>query len=232
MSINKELNLLKKSVYSITKFTTTDYKDHLSCIVWFNSCNMRCQYCYNPDIVLAKEGNLSIEEVYTFLKKRVGLLDAVVLSGGEATNHDLFDLCKTIKSLGYKIKLDTNGSNPKLLKTLLENNLLNYVALDFKATKKKFKQITKSSFYDEFLLSLKLMINSSIDYEVRTTLHADLLDEEDINQMQKILKDNGYKKDFYVQNFLEVSNLSNLEKPVKRFDKNRLKNILNIVWRD
>ncbi len=232
MNTNKELNLLKKSVYSITKFTTTDYKDHLSCVVWFSSCNMRCQYCYNPEIVLANRGNLTINEVYDFLRKRVGLLDAVVLSGGEATNHNLMSICETIINLGYKIKLDTNGSNPKLLKKLLDNSLLNYVSLDFKATKEKFKEITKSFFYEEFLLSLKLLVNSNIDYEVRTTLHADLLNENDINQMQKVLKENNYKKKFYIQSFLEVPNLSNLKSSVKRFDKNRVKDTLNIVWRD
>lgn len=223
---------MKKSVYSLTKFTTTDYKDHLSCVVWFYSCNMRCLYCYNPDIVLAKEGNYTLNEVYAFLKKRVGLLDAVVLSGGEATNHDLIEICEVIKNLGFKIKLDTNGSNPKLLKKLLDNYLLDYVALDFKSTKEKFKEITNSNLYDSFLESLNLLKKSNIEYEVRTTLHEDLLDENDINQMQKVLKENDYEKEFYIQNFLEVENLSNLEASTKRFDKSKLENILNIVWRN
>jgi len=80
VNIKRELNLLKKTIFSLTKFTTTDYKDHLSCVVWFVSCNMRCLYCYNPDIVNAKEGNYTLNDMYSFLKKRVGLLDAVVLS--------------------------------------------------------------------------------------------------------------------------------------------------------
>ena len=232
MNINNGQNFLKKIIYNITPFTTTDYKDHLSCIVWFNSCNMRCQYCYNPEIVNAKTGLYNLEDLYIFLNKRVGLLDAVVLSGGEATTHDLINICKQIKDLGFKIKLDTNGSNPKQLKNLIDKNLLDFVAIDFKSTKEKFKIITKSNHYDSFLNSLKILNNSNIEYEVRTTLHSDLLNEQDINKMQTILIENDYKKDYYIQNFLEVENLSNLKGSLKHFDKSKLSNDFNIVWRN
>jgi len=232
VNIKKEYSLLKNVIHSITKFTTTDYKDHLSCVVWFTSCNMRCLYCYNPEIVLAKEGNYSLKDLYLFLKKRVGLLDAVVLSGGEATNHDLFEICENITNLGFKIKLDTNGSNPKLLKKLLDNYLLDYIALDFKAPKDKYKAITKSSLYSEFIKSLKILKNSDCKYEVRTTIHSDLLDVNDINNMQKILIENEYNQDFYIQKFLAVENLSNLEASRKLFDENSLNKDLNIVWRN
>ncbi len=232
MNTKKDYNLLKNVIHSITKFTTTDYKDHLSCVVWFTSCNMRCLYCYNPDIVMAKEGNYSLNDLYTFLKKRVGLLDGVVLSGGEATTHDLIEICENITNLGFKIKLDTNGSNPKLLKKLLDSYLLDYVAIDFKAPEDKYKEITKSSLYNEFIESLNILKNSDCKYEVRTTLHNDLLDVNDINSMQKTLVNNGYNQDFYIQKFLEVENLSNLEGSQKLFDTNSLNKDLNIVWRN
>ena len=223
---------MKKIIYNITSFTTTDYKDHLSCVVWFNSCNMRCQYCYNPDIVNSMSGLYTVEDLLLFLNKRVGLLDAVVLSGGEATIHDLIDICKDIKALGYKIKLDTNGSNPKQLEKLLKKNLLDFVALDFKAPKEKFKTITKSNLYDKFIQSLQLLVESEIKYEVRTTLHNDLLNEDDINEMQTILIENDYKESYYIQNFLEVENISNLKASNKIFDILKLNNKLDIVWRN
>ncbi len=223
---------MKNLIYNLTKFTTLDYEDHLSCVVWFVSCNMRCSYCYNPDIVLSKEGNYSLDYLYSFLKTRVGLLDAVVLSGGEATSFELLEICKTIKELGFKIKLDTNGSNPNLIKELLENDYLDYVALDFKAPENKYKQITHSSLYKQFIQTLTILDNSSCKYEVRTTLHNDLLDENDINQMIDILVQNGYEDNFYIQRFLEVENLANLEASKKRFDTTKLNNNLNIVWRD
>lgn len=223
---------MKKIIYNITPFTTVDYKDHLSCIVWFISCNMRCQYCYNPDIVNAKMGEYTLDDLLDFLKKRVGLLDAVVLSGGEATCHDLFVICNQIKKLGFKIKLDTNGSSPEQLKELIENNLLDFVSLDFKANENKFKMITKSNHYESFLDSLNILKNSNINYEVRTTLHNDLLEENDINEMQTILVETGYDKTFYIQKFLEVENLTKLGSSNKIFDKNKLEEHLDICWRD
>ena len=223
---------MKKIIYNITPFTTTDYKDHLSCIIWFNSCNMRCLYCYNPDIVNSMSGLYTLEDLLIFLNKRVGLLDSVVLSGGEATIHNLIEICKDIKSLGFKIKLDTNGSNPKQLKELLQNDLLDFVALDFKAPKYKYKEITKSNLYNNFLESLKLLIKSNIKYEVRTTLHNDLLDVNDINMMQKILYENNYTNDYFIQNFLEVDNIANLKKSNVQFDLNNLHEKLNITWRN
>lgn len=223
---------MKKIVYNITPFTTVDYTDHLSCIVWFNSCNMRCKYCYNPDMVNSKSGLYTIEDLFVFLNKRMGLLDGVVLSGGEATLHDLDDICQRIKKLGYKIKLDTNGSNPKQIKKLIDKNLLDYVAVDFKSTETKFYEITKSNYYFKFLESLNLLKNSTIDYEVRTTLHNDLLNVDDINEMQAVLVENGHEKEYFIQNFLEVENLSNLKKSSNYFDKSKLTNDLNIIWRN
>lgn len=193
---------------------------------------MRCSYCYNCDIVSSNEGQYTFDELFTFLNKRVGLLDAVVLSGGEATIHDLFFICKKIKELGFKIKLDTNGSHPKLLQKLLENSLLDFVALDFKGTKEKFEKITKADLYDKFLLSLELLRDSNIEYEVRTTLHMDLLDENDINSMQQVLFDKGYKGTFFLQSFLETKNFANLKASNNIFDSSKIQKNLDIAFRN
>lgn len=145
MSIDKENSSLNaKIIYDLTSFTHLDYPNHLSCIVWFSGCNMRCDYCYNKDIVFAKEGKYSCNDILEFLKTRVNLLEAVVLSGGEATSHDLIPFCKEIKKLGFKIKLDTNGTNYELVKELLDLELLDFIALDYKAPKSKYKAITHS----------------------------------------------------------------------------------------
>ncbi|AXH09704.1 anaerobic ribonucleoside-triphosphate reductase activating protein [Malaciobacter halophilus] len=232
MSINKELNLSKKIIYDITRFTTLDYKDNLSCIVWFISCNMRCQYCYNSDIVLSKEGNYEIKELFSFLEKRVGLLDAVVLSGGEATMHNLEPICKQIKSMGFKIKLDTNGTNQKLLKTLIDNGYIDYIALDFKAPKNKFEDITKTKQYEKFIASLEYLIKTNFDFETRVTLHEDLLDENDINEIIDVLIDKGYNNSLYIQNFLDVPNFGNLSESKKYINKDLISDKLNIVWRN
>lgn len=218
-------SLLNKTiVYSITPFTTTDYQEHLSCIIWFISCNMRCQYCYNDDIVYCKEGQYTFNDVLTFLQKRQNLLNAVVLSGGEATLHDLVPLCKEIKKLGFKIKLDTNGLNPKRVEQLIQLNLIDYIALDFKAHEKKYYFITQTNQYQDFLKTLRFLIKKDFSFEVRTTVHSDLLDEDDINTMIEILNEEQYKNTYYLQMFLQTpTNINNLEGPKNSFDRSKIK---------
>ena len=193
---------------------------------------MRCSYCYNADIVYAKNGNLSLNDVLNFLKTRVGRLDGVVLSGGEATTHDLVQFCQEIKKLGFKIKLDTNGTNYSQVKELLDNQLLDYIALDYKATKSKFLHITKSINYNEFSRTLNFLIASGIEFEVRTTLHADLLSVDDINEIISDLVDRGYKNNYYIQEFIDTEiNIGSLLPPKNEFDKNLLSKDLKIIFR-
>jgi len=221
-----------KVIYDLTTFTHLDYPNHLACIVWFSGCNMRCDYCYNKDIVFSKAGKYNYNYVLDFLKTRQNLLDGVVLSGGEATSHDLIEFCKEIKKLGFNIKLDTNGTNPLHVEQLIKLNLLDFIALDYKAPKEKFTQITHSKKFDEFSQTLNLIINSKIKHEVRTTLHNDLLNEEDINLIIKDLKSKNYKNTYYIQQFLDTgSNIASLQSSTKKFDKSKLTKGIKIVWR-
>jgi pyruvate formate lyase activating enzyme len=193
---------------------------------------MRCDYCYNKDIVLAKNGNYSLDSVLDFLKSRIGLLDGVVLSGGEATDYDLVSLCQDIKKLGFKIKLDTNGTNFKNFKNLCEMNLIDYIALDYKAPEHKYKDITKSSKFNEFSMSLQYLIDANIDFEVRTTLHSDLLDEDDINFIIDDLLNRGYNKKYYIQKFLDTGdNIGNLSPSSKSINESLLSKKLEVVFR-
>lgn len=212
MSIDKEDSLLnQKIVYDLTKFTTTDYKEEISCVVWHISCNLRCSYCYNDNLVFAKQGLYSHQDILNFLETRVGLLSAVVLSGGEATMHNLEPFCKEIKKLGFKIKLDTNGVNLILIKQLIDKNLIDFISLDFKATKEKYKTITLKNSYDKFLETLKYLLKINFPFELRTTINRDLLDENDINSIIKTAYNLGYKRTFYIQNFLQTdSNIGNI----------------------
>lgn len=214
MNISKELNLLnQKIIYDLTKFTTTDYEGHLSCVLWFIGCNFRCLYCYNEDIVFAKKGNYSSIDILKFLKSRVGLLDAVVLCGGEATIHNLVPICKEIKKLGFKIKLDTNGTNLRLIKELIDSKLIDYIAFDFKALEDNFFKIIQSYAYKKVIETLRYLIKIDFDFELRTTINTNLLDEKDINEMINIISSLGYKKTYYLQNFLETSsNIGDIKK--------------------
>ena len=223
MSTIKELNLLnQKIVYNITKFTTTDYVGHLSCIIWFISCNFRCLYCYNDNIVYTKEGNYTQNNILDFLKTRIGLLDSVVLSGGEATVHNVIPICKEIKKLGLKIKLDTNATNLPQIKKLIELNLLDYIAIDFKAPKYKFKEIVGVDMYDNTIKTIQYLISIDFTFELRTTINKSLLDENDINSMIETISNLGYKNIYYLQNFLETSsNIGNISKS-SNIDKSKI----------
>ena len=223
MSTIKELNLLnQKIVYNITKFTTTDYVGHLSCIIWFVSCNFRCLYCYNDNIVYTKEGNYTQNNILDFLKTRIGLLDSVVLSGGEATVHNVIPICKEIKKLGLKIKLDTNATNLPQIKKLIELNLLDYIAIDFKAPKHKFKEIVGIDMYDNTIKTIQYLISIDFTFELRTTINKSLLDENDINSMIETISNLGYKNIYYLQNFLETSsNIGNISKS-SNIDKSKI----------
>ena len=234
MSTIKELNLLnQKIVYDLTRFTTTDYVGHISCIIWFVSCNFRCLYCYNDNIVYTKDGKYTQNDILDFLKTRVGLLDSVVLSGGEATVHNLIPLCKEIKDLGFKIKLDTNASDLKQVKELINLNLLDYIAIDFKAPKNKFKEITGVSTYDNGIKTIQYLIDIDFNFELRSTINSSLLDENDINEMIKAIKELKYKNTYYLQNFLETpSNIGNISKS-RDIDKSKINNLgLNVQYRN
>lgn len=205
MSTNNEYILKnsyrRKLIYSITPFSLLDYPDKTACIIWFAGCNMRCTYCYNPEIVTGK-GKYSFDDVKKFLLSRQHLLDAVVMSGGECLLSDgIIDIITEIKSLGYLVKIDTNGSRPETLKQLINKQLIDCVALDFKATKAKVFQITKADFYAEFVSCLDILLKSDIQFEVRTTIHSCLLDQSDIQEMINVLSALGYRGKYYIQQF-------------------------------
>ncbi|WP_418180663.1 anaerobic ribonucleoside-triphosphate reductase activating protein [Aliarcobacter lanthieri] len=212
MNTNKELNLLnQKIVYDFTRFTTTDYVGEISCIIWHISCNLRCSYCYNDNIVFAKQGLYTHNDILEFLNKRKSLLTAVVLSGGEATIHNLLYFCEKIKKLGFKIKLDTNGINFKAIEELISKNLLDFIAIDFKAPKDKFKLVTKKDDYEKMLKTIKYLLKIDFPFELRTTVNRDILDENDINGIINTIYCLGYNNTYYIQNFLQTkSNIGNI----------------------
>lgn len=202
---------MAKPLYDISPFTLLDYPNKAACIFWFAGCNMRCLYCYNPDIVLGK-GKIGIDEAKLFLQSRRGLLQAVVFSGGECSMHpDLMKLAKIAKEMGYLIKVDTNGTRPKVLKAMYEEGLLDYVALDFKALSPKYKEITLFDDFKSFEQSLEFLISTRLTFEVRTTVHGQLLSNDDLQQMLFFLEGKGYVGNYYLQAALNnVKTLSDL----------------------
>lgn len=229
----QSLNVVKP-IYNITPFTLLDYPDKTACILWFAGCNMKCVYCYNPEIVFGK-GKISFDETLNFLKKRKGLLDGVVLSGGECTSHKhIKDLLQLIKNLGFLVKIDTNGSHPEKIKNLIEENLVDYIALDFKAMPQKFHAITKSNLYNEFENTLKHLIDIDFPFEVRTTVHSELLNMDDIQSMINMLEKFNYHNDYYLQYFRNESETIEKLSDSKRnyLDFSKLSSQINVILRN
>jgi len=191
-------------IYSFQKFSSLDFPGRLAAIVWLSGCNMRCLYCYNKDVVFG-EKKIEEEEFLEFLRNRVGLLDGVSFTGGCPTMYpNLIGFAQKIKNMGFDIKLDTNGINYDVIKEMVEKKLVDYIALDFKAPREKFYEIIKNKNYDKFEKTLDFLINSDVEFEVRTAVHTDLLDENDINKIIDILAQKGYKGIYYLQNYFET----------------------------
>lgn len=210
-------------IYSLTPFSLLDYPDKMACILWFAGCNMRCLYCYNPEIVRGK-GTISFEKTMSFLLSRKNLLDAVVFSGGECVMHKNFiPFVAKVKKLGFLVKIDTNGSSPDVMQKLLSHQLVNYVALDFKAPKSKFEAVTKSNLYEPFEKTLDLMLKAELPFEVRTTYHSGLLTEEDLTEMVHFLETKNYVGNYYIQYFRnDVETLGKMERSNNSIDCKKL----------
>lgn len=220
-------------IYNITPFTLLDYPDKAACVVWFAGCNMRCVYCYKPHIVLGK-GSINFEKVLEFLKSRKGILEGVVLSGGECTMHSkIIWLIKEIKAMGFFVKLDTNGSRPLMIEHLVTLGLVDYIALDFKAMPDKFEAITGSNLFGNFERTLSFLVASEQEFEVRTTVHSDLIKEKDFGDMVRYLSLMKYTGTYYIQNSVNgVPTIGNLGYPYNQLKGiSCLKHNIKVVFR-
>ena len=221
-------------IYSFQKFSTLDFPGRLAAIIWFSGCNMRCPYCYNKDVVFGQK-QIEEDEILKFLKKRAGLLDGVSFTGGEATLYkNLIPFSQKIKDLGFDIKLDTNGINFDVIKDIVKQNLADYIALDFKAPPEKFESITKNKNFKKFEKTLDFLIGSDVDFEVRTTVHTDLLDENDINEIIKILHQKGYEGTYYLQNYFETEKetIGNIGPQKRKLNTSKLLDLIPLGFRN
>lgn len=189
-------------IAGIQKTTLLDYPEKIASIVFTQGCNFRCGYCHNPELLdFDKNTEISAEKFIDFLKTRQGKLDGVVITGGEPTlQSELYDFIKEIKQLNFVVKLDTNGTNPQIIQKLLNESLINYIAMDIKAPLEKYSEIINTKIStDNIKTSIDLILNSSIDYEFRTTVIKSQLKFEDFDKIGQII--NGAKL-YYLQKFV------------------------------
>lgn len=170
-------------ISGLQKTTLLDYPGHLAATIFMKGCNFRCPFCHNKDLVLPSENTTvySQKEILLFLQKRQGILEGVCITGGEPTlSTDLMDFMKEIKKLSYLIKLDTNGTNPRLLHSLLEQSLLDYIAMDIKTDQFHYPSIANTTALkiEDIEKSVSSIKASGIAYEFRTTVVKELHTKE------------------------------------------------------
>lgn len=210
------------------KSSLIDFPQKISCIVFTQGCNFRCGYCHNPELFDKKEPALSVPAFFEFLETRKNKLDGVVITGGEPTlQQDLKLFIEKIKQMDFAVKLDTNGTNPKILEELLKENLLDYVAMDIKAPLKKYKDIVNVNCDIENIKeSVQLLLNSNIDYEFRTTVIKSQLAIEDFKNIGEFIK--GAKR-YYLQEFLPTKILDSSLLTEKSYTKTEFKEICDML---
>ena len=178
----------------LQKSSLIDYPGVVSCVLFTRGCNFRCPYCHNPSLVApaagGKEGDIEENKVMDFLDRRRGLLDGVVISGGEPTLHnDLIRLCRKIKQMGYPVKLDTNGSRPEMLAALIQKDLVDYIAMDIKTLPEHYSLYIKKGFDSQPILSsIRLIMASGKPYEFRTTCLRPIIDADMVERIGHLIE--------------------------------------------
>ncbi|MCM1053797.1 MAG: anaerobic ribonucleoside-triphosphate reductase activating protein [Ruminococcus sp.] len=212
-------------ISGMQKLTLLDYPGETACLIFTQGCNFRCPFCHNKDL-LGCQNNCSLiseESIFEYLEKRKGLLDGVCITGGEPLlQKDIKRFIKKIKDMGYKVKLDTNGSNPIKLEELMREHLVDYVAMDIKNDFLHYdKTAGITSNIESIKKSIDIIENSDIDHEFRTTIVKDLHTLKELERICKYIKPNTK---YYLQNYRDCNTV--LTRGLKGFNKEELTDML------
>ena len=211
----------------LQKVTLLDFPGKVACTVFLTGCNLRCPYCHNPDLVLTKDNGkyISEKEFFEFLLSRKGKLDGVCITGGEPTLYpNLTNLIRRIREMGFLVKLDSNGTVPEILKPLLREKLLDYVAIDIKNAPSQYAETCGADVIEYVEKSVALLKNSNIDYEFRTTVCHPFHSPKCMEEIGRWLRN---AKRYYIQPFVDSGNL--LGSGITAMAKPELKALLNAV---
>ncbi|HNX23665.1 MAG TPA: anaerobic ribonucleoside-triphosphate reductase activating protein [Spirochaetota bacterium] len=196
------------NIRGLYKTSLVDYPGKVSSVIFTGGCNLRCGYCHNPELALNSPALEKIDEseVFAFLEKRKGLLDGITVSGGEPTmDRGLIPFLEKVKSLGFPVKLDTNGFFPRVVSECIEKKLIDYAAVDVKTSPEKYPSLTgKDVSFKDVLATLDILRNSLIDYEIRTTCVPGFVTIEDMTSIGAAA---GRVKKYYLQQFVNIHTL-------------------------
>lgn len=215
-------------IKGLQKTTLLDFPGKVACTVFTGGCNFRCPFCHNASLVLraGEVDEISEEEFFSYISKRKGILDGVCITGGEPLlSVGIEDFIKKIKSLGLAVKLDTNGTFPEKLNALLDQNLLDYVAMDIKNSKEKYAITAGTKDYPVAIEeSIRLIIEKAPDYEFRTTVVSELHSPQDIVNIAQWIKD---AKHYYLQSYADSGDI--LKDGFSAYSESKMLEILEIT---
>ncbi len=223
-------------ISGIQKTTFIDYPGHIASTIFLAGCNFRCPFCHNRNLVLNDEWleKISTEEILEFLAKRKKYADGVCITGGEPLIHkELPEFLHQIKKIGLEIKLDTNGTNPEMLGQLYEDKLIDFVAFDIKSSLKKYPEISQTKISTEKLKedifkSIKLVMNSGLPYEFRSTILPHFHDAEEVELMAKLIKG---AKTYYLQKFVPRNTVDKTFMDKEAFTDKEMKQFSQVAGR-
>lgn len=189
----------------LQKLTLLDFPGHVACTVFLQGCNFRCPFCHNTSLIMGTDG-MSEDEILRFLNTRQGLLDGVAITGGEPLlSKELPDFLRKIKALGYKTKVDTNGSFPETLRRLIDENLVDYVAMDVKNSPEKYAETAGADgMLDAVRRSVGILMNGAVPYEFRTTVVDELHEPSDFEAIGRWLA--GAQR-YFLQGFVDSGDI-------------------------
>lgn len=196
-------------IHGFQKMTLLDFPGRVACTVFTGGCNLRCPFCHNALLVtkLTDTDIIPTESVFSYLEKRKGILDGVAITGGEPLlQPDIASFIRKIKNMGYAVKLDTNGAYPAKLRDLVEEGIVDYVAMDVKNCKEKYGETVGIPNFNVSKIeeSIKFLMSGKVDFEFRTTVVKEFHTVEDIEKLSEWI--NGAPK-YYLQNFTDSGNL-------------------------
>lgn len=214
----------------IQKLTLLDFPGQVACTLFTRGCNMRCPFCHNASLVVRanEQKTYTNEEILSFLKKRQGVLDGVAITGGEPTlMPGLAEFMTQVRALGYKIKLDTNGTRPEVLKSIVRDGLVDYVAMDIKNCREKYGEtVGFDASYDLSPIdeSIAFLMEGNVDFEFRTTISKTYHTEEDIIKIGKWIS--GDEK-YFLQQFKDSGDIIGVQ--IEGYDEVTMRSLLDAI---
>ncbi len=215
------------NIRGIQKTSLIDYPGKICSILFVGGCNLSCKFCHNPDLVINSNSlkKLPDNEVLDFLLARKNIIDGVTITGGEPTlDKDLFQFCRKLKDIGFLVKIDTNGFLPDIIKSLCDQSLVDYFAIDIKTSPSKYNALTNSHIdFKKIIQTLEICKQFQLDYELRTTCIPEYASLDDFLEIKQSL---GQVKNYYIQQF--ISNVDLIDPTFKEITPLTVKELKKI----